>query len=45
MSNSILHWKMFYSELSGGEVVHTVYVLLSELCRELFGDKQDLNLG
>ncbi len=36
---------MFYCELSGGEVVHTVYVLLSELCRELFGDKQDLNLG
>jgi len=45
MSNSILHWNMFYSELSGDEVVHTVYVLLSELCRELFWDKQDLNLG
>ncbi len=28
--------EMFYSELCAGKVIHTVYVLLSKLCRELF---------
>ena len=36
---------MFYSELSAGKVVHTVYVLLSELCTEFFWENEDLLLG
>ncbi len=40
MSQYILHHKVVYSKPSAGKILHTVYVLLSKLCRELLWDNK-----